>query len=332
MATQVNRPRPGSAPDIVTPALIGAAVIRQEAQALLSLADAVGDSFGSAAQVLASCRGRIVVTGLGKSGHIGRKVSSTLASTGSPSFFLHAAEAGHGDLGMLSENDVLLALSNSGETAELRPIIARALQLNVPVIAIASRPRSFLVNAANFPLLLPDVTEACPHGTAPTSSTTMMLALGDALAIAAMRVRGTTIADIARFHPAGSIGNRLAPVETLLRPRARLPLVGPDAMLSDAIVEMTSAGRGAVCVVDDAGLLVGIITDGDIRRSIDKVHVSRCGDVMNVEPLTIREGRTREDAYHVMHDNRITVLVVVARDNDRKPLGIIHIHDLELIA
>jgi arabinose-5-phosphate isomerase len=185
---------------------------------------------------------------------------------------------------------------------------------------------------ATYGLLLPDVDEACPHGTAPTSSTTMMLALGDALAVGAMRARGTTLDDIARLHPAGSIGNRLSPVETLLRPRARVPHVSAGASMSDAVVEMTSAGRGAVCVLDDDGSLIGIITDGDIRRSIGAIQTARCIDIMTREPLVVREGVSREDAYHVMHDNRVNVIVVVAHDDPRRPLGMVHIHDIELIA
>jgi len=310
----------------------GTEVIRKEAAGLLALADSLGSAFDGAVEAIASVSRRIVVTGLGKSGHIGRKISSTFSSTGTPSCFIHAGEAGHGDLGMMIQGDVLVALSNSGETAELRPIIARARQINVPVIAIASRPHSFLLTSATYALLLPDVEEACPHGTAPTSSTTMMLALGDALAVSAMRARGTTLDDIARLHPAGSIGSRLAPVETVLRPRARLPFVHADASMSDAVVEMTSAGRGAVCVLDDDGLLLGIITDGDIRRSIGAIQTARCIDIMTREPLSVREGLTREHAYHVMHDNRVNVIVVVAQDNPRRPLGIVHIHDLELIA
>lgn len=315
------------------PSLIarGALVIRQESAALATLADSLGDAFGGAVQAIAECNGRIAVTGLGKSGHVARKIASTFASTGSPSYFMHAAEAGHGDLGMMRESDVLVVLSNSGETAEIRPIISRAGQIGVPVIAIASRPRSFLINAATFALLLPDVEEACPHGTAPTSSTTMMIALGDALAVAAMQARGITLDDIARFHPAGSIGSRLAPVESLLRPRARLPMVKLQASIADAIFEMTSAGRGAVCVVDDNELLEGIITDGDIRRAIDVINSATCRDVMSRDPITVRAGMSREDAYHIMHDNRVNVIVVVARDNPRRPLGIVHVHDLELI-
>lgn len=310
----------------------GIAVIRQEALALHALADSLNASFDGAARAIAECTGRVIVTGIGKSGHIARKVSSTFASTGSPSLFLHAAEAGHGDLGMITPGDVLVALSNSGETAELRPILSRALQIGLPVIAMTSRPKSFLITAATHGIVLPDVEEACPHGTAPTSSTTMMMALGDALAVAVMQARGTTIDDIARFHPAGTIGSRLAPVESLLRPRARLPQVGKDASMADAVVEMSSSGRGAVCVLDDNGDLLGIITDGDVRRSIDRVHTARCIDVMTKNPLTVREGMSRADAYHIMHNHRVNVIVVVARDNALKPLGIVHIHDIELLA
>lgn len=327
MATKIKRVWPQSS--IID---CGADVIRKEAGGLLALADSLDSAFEGAVAAIAAVSRRVVVTGLGKSGHIARKLASTLSSTGTPACFIHAAEAGHGDLGMMMAGDVLVVLSNSGETAEIRPIVARALQIGVPVIAVASRARSFLLEAATYGLLLPEVEEACPHGTAPTSSTTMMLALGDALAIGAMRARGTTLDDIVRLHPAGSIGNRLAPVDTLLRARVPLPFVRADASLPDAIVEMSSAGRGAVCVLDDDGLLLGIITDGDIRRSIETIQTARSIDVMTRDPLSVRAGMSREDAYHVMHDNRVNVLVVVDRDEPRRPLGIIHIHDLELIA
>jgi arabinose-5-phosphate isomerase len=310
----------------------GAAVIEQEASALVALAGALDSRFEGAVNCIATAKRQIVVTGLGKSGLIARKIASTLAATNTPACFVHAAEAGHGDLGMMLPGDVLIALSNSGATAELRPIIHRARQIGVPVIAVGSRAESFLLTNADYPLLLPQVEEACPHGTAPTSSTTMMMALGDALAVAVMQARGTTLDDIARLHPAGSIGNRLAPVETLLRPRARLPHVGLDASLRDAILEMSSHGRGVVCVLDEDNYLAGVITDGDVRRSIDQATSAACIDVMTRDPLTVRADMTREEAYHVMHENRINVLVVVARDNPRKPIGIVHIHDLDLIA
>lgn len=310
----------------------GAAVVLREAAALHALADSLGTAFEGAVECLVGTARQVVVTGLGKSGHVARKMASTLAATGTPACFVHAGEAGHGDLGMIVPGDVVVALSNSGETAEMRPIIHRAKQIGVPVIAIASRAQSFLLTMVDFGLRLPEVDEACPHGTAPTSSTAMMMALGDALAVSVMRVRETTLDDIARLHPAGSIGNRLAPVETLLRPRARLPAVGPGASLRDAILEMTSHGRGVVCVLDEHGLLMGVITDGDVRRSIDAVHGVRCEDIMTRQPVTVRANTTREDAYHIMHDSRVNVLIVVDRENPLRPLGVIHIHDLELIA
>jgi arabinose-5-phosphate isomerase len=269
---------------------------------------------------------------MGKSGHVGRKIAATLASTGTPAFFVHPAEASHGDLGMILPGDAVVALSNSGETAELSDVVAHARRFAIPLIAVTGRAGSALARAADCMLLLPAAPEACPMGLTPTTSTTMAMALGDALAVAVMQARGTTIDDIARFHPAGTIGSRLAPVESLLRPRARLPQVGKDASMADAVVEMSSSGRGAVCVLDDNGDLLGIITDGDVRRSIDRVHTARCIDVMTKNPLTVREGMSHADAYHIMHNHRVNVIVVVARDNALKPLGIVHIHDIELLA
>ncbi|MEO8722932.1 MAG: KpsF/GutQ family sugar-phosphate isomerase [Sphingobium sp.] len=306
-------------------------VIRQEAEALRALADTLNITFERAVDCILSAPRRVVVCALGKSGHVGRKVSATLAASGTPSFFIHASEASHGDLGMLIAGDVLMLFSNSGETPELKPVIERAIALAIPVIAIASKADSFLMRKADYPLLLPDMPEACPNAIAPTTSTTMMMALGDALAVAIMEQRGVSRKKMAALHPGGAIGHRLMSLEALLGDNNDLPLVLPHTSMRDAVLEMTSTGKGAVCVVDDEGNLAGIITDGDVRRAIDRIHTATCSDIMNADPLTIAPDTAIEDAYQLMSAHRVNVLIVLDRVVARKPLGIIHIHDLTLL-
>lgn len=297
-----------------------------------ALADALDATFEHAVQCILSAEHRVVVCALGKSGHVGRKVSATLAASGTPSFFIHASEASHGDLGMLMEGDVLMLFSNSGETPELKPVVERAAMLSIPVIGIASRAESFLMRKADFPLLLPDMPEACPNAIAPTTSTTMMMALGDALAVAIMEQRGMSRKKMAALHPGGAIGHRLMALKALLGDDNELPLVLPQTSMRDAVLEMTSTGKGAVCVVDDDGNLAGIITDGDVRRSIDRIHTASCRDIMNENPLTIAPDAAIEEAYQLMSTHRVNVLIVVDHASGRKPLGIVHIHDLTLLA
>lgn len=308
----------------------GKSVIRQEAAALHQLADGLDGNFDAAVRILLHTEKRIIVTGIGKSGHIARKIAATLAATGSPAFFIHPAEASHGDLGMLMQGDSLLAFSNSGATPELSSILAHASRLSIPIISVASQMDSPLARQANVHLALPRLEEACPVRIAPTTSTTMMLALGDALAVAVMRLRGITRHDLALLHPGGNIGRRLMPVDQMVQPGVPLPLVYPRTKMRDVVLEMTSVGKGVAGVVDEAGHLIGIITDGDLRRSFDRIAITTAQDIMSKKPITIPSGTTLEDAYLLLNEAKITVAFVMARDEPHRPAGIIHIHDLAL--
>lgn len=308
----------------------GRAVIRHEAAALNLLAETLDSHFDRAVDQIFRTEHRLVVSGVGKSGHVGRKIAATFAATGTSSFFLHAGEAGHGDLGMVTAGDVLLVLSNSGNSRELGPLLAHARRLLVPTIAIVSNLRSPLAKAADIVLALPQAAEACPARIAPTTSTTMMLALGDALAVTIMRRRGLTRADLALWHPGGTIGSRLAPVEEVIDCDDPLPLVRADAPMRDVVLEMTSAGKGVTGVVDERGGLIGIVTDGDVRRAFDQVLMARARDIMTPDPITVPRGTSVEDVLTVMNEAKITVVFVTEPGNPRRPIGIAHIHDLVL--
>lgn len=308
----------------------GRAVIRQEASALFELADELNADFDAAVRLLLATERRVVVTGMGKSGHIGRKIAATLAATGTPSFFVHPAEAAHGDLGMLTPGDCLLVLSNSGSTPEIRSIVMHARSLHVPIVSIASRSGSPLARQSDVFLCLPQAEEACPVRIAPTTSTTMMLALGDALAIAAMRIRGITRDDLALLHPGGSIGKRLMPVDQLLRSTDPLPLVGPDTRMRDVILEMTSIGKGVAGVIDEFGHLVGIITDGDLRRGFERIMIATASDMMTRTPVTIAGGTMVEDAYVLLNEAKVMAAFVMDAADTRRPIGLLHMHDLAL--
>lgn len=306
----------------------GMSVIRQEAEALFRLAEVLDDGFEHAVQKIIETQGRVIVAGLGKSGHIGRKIAATLSATGSPAFFMHAAEAAHGDLGLLRAGDTLLILSNSGSTAELMPMVAHAAVIGIPIIAIASNATAPLMRQADIPLCLPQAAEACPERIAPTTSSTMMLALGDALAIAAMQARGTSRVDLLQWHPGGTIGKRFLPVDVLLGKGEPLPLVRPGAGMRDVVLEMTSTGKGAVGVVDDAGDLIGIITDGDLRRSFDRMLNASARELMTADPFTVPSGTKIEEVRGLMAKAKITAVFVMRRDAPTKPAGLVHIHDL----
>lgn len=306
----------------------GREVIDREARALAHLSAALDDHFVEAVRLILQTPERVVVTGVGKSGHIGRKAAATLASTGTPAFFLHAAEAAHGDLGMIGPHDTLIVLSNSGFSQEIRPLLAHAKRLGTPVIGVASRRDSPLGEGADVLITLPTEEEACPQGIAPTTSTTMALALTDALAVAVMRERGVARNDIARLHPGGNIGYRLSPVDDLIDRTAALPLVRASAPLRDVVLEMTSVGKGVAGVVDEDGMLVGVITDGDLRRSIDQVLIARARDVMTRAPISVPSGTTVEDVHSLMTSAKITVVFVMDILMPRRPIGVVHIHDL----
>jgi arabinose-5-phosphate isomerase len=280
-----------------------------------------------AVKILAQARGRVIVTGIGKSGHIGQKLAATFASTGTPAFFVHPSEAAHGDLGMITREDVLLAMSWSGETVELSNIISYSRRFSVPLIAITSRAESALGKAADIVLELPRAKEACPHGLAPTTSTTMQLALGDCLAVALLETKGFTAHDFKAFHPGGSLGAQLKLVADLMHKGDRLPLVGADTVMSDALVIMTEKSFGCVGVVDERGLLVGMVTDGDLRRHMGTDLVSRrAGDIMTKRPLTVRPDLLASAALEQINTLKKTQMFVVG--DDGKPVGIVHVHDL----
>jgi arabinose-5-phosphate isomerase len=263
---------------------------------------------------------------MGKSGHIGRKIAATLASTGTPALFVHPAEAAHGDLGMITRGDTLIVLSNSGSTPELRSVLRHAKLFHCPIIAVASQHASPLMKAADVRLLLPAVREACPVNIAPTTSTTLMLALGDALAVAAMRVRGLTRERLQLLHPGGAIGDRLRPIDQLMHLGDSLPLVDQGASMADVVVEMTRRSFGIAGVMSD-GNLVGVITDGDLRRHSQHLFSSRASDVMTPDPKLVPEGAMCEDVLAMLQEHRITALFVCAHDAPRRPVGLVHIHD-----
>jgi len=302
-------------------------ILREGAAALNILEQTIGENFAAAVSLILSSPGRLIVGGLGKSGHVGRKISATFSSTGTPSMFLHLAEALHGDLGNVRTDDVALLISHSGETAELHPVIAFLNDMKVPLIGISSNPDSTLIAAADIPILLPSLQEVCPKGLAPSTSTLMTLAIGDALALTLMRDRGFGAADFYKVHPAGALGRRLSPVAAVMRRGDAIPTVRPDAPMLEAVVEMTEKRIGATGVVDDEGRLIGIITDGDLRRNLSRLSAATAGDIMTPNPKTTKSITTIEDALGHCADQGISVLFVVD-DPSARPDGVVHIHDL----
>jgi arabinose-5-phosphate isomerase len=303
----------------------GRRVLRTEAEALLALAEALDGRFEQAVEQLAATRGRIVVTGMGKSGHVGRKIAATLASTGTPALYVHPAEASHGDLGMITGDDAVLALSNSGETPELADIVAYTRRFSIPLLAVVGRPHSSLVEAADLALVLPPRPEACPMGLAPTTSSTAMLALGDALAVALLERRGFGAREFSLLHPGGKLGKKLVRVEDLMHRGDALPLVGLEAPMSDVLLEMTAKRLGCVGVLNGFGVLSGIITDGDLRRHMeDGLLGRRAAEIMTPAPRTIHAQALAVEAIRVMNDCTITVLFVV---EGKRLVGALHLHD-----
>lgn len=306
---------------------IGRRVIEMEAKALTALAAGLDDSFVAAVDCLLQVQGRVILTGMGKSGHIARKIAATMASTGTPAYFVHPGEASHGDLGMITEKDALIGLSNSGETNELGDIVEFARRNMVPVIAMVGRMPSTLGSAADVCLLTPDAPEACPHVLAPTTSTTMMLALGDALAVALLERRNFTARDFGRLHPGGKLGRRLVTVADIMHKGPELPLAASGTLMSEALIEMTAKSLGCIAITDAQGCLAGIITDGDLRRGMKNADLlSRTVDeAMTRTPRTIRATALASEGVGIMHENKVTSLFVL--DSDRRPVGLLHIHD-----
>jgi arabinose-5-phosphate isomerase len=308
----------------------GAEVVRIEADALHLLANSLEYSFVEACEAIYSAHGRVVVTGMGKSGHIGRKWAATMAATGTPAIYVHPAEAAHGDLGMLVPGDVLIVISNSGNTTELRAFLHYAESIHVKVIGVASQLDSLVLQKADVRLLLPAAREACPANIAPTTSTALQLALGDAIAMSLMDMRGFSRDGMKALHPAGSIGLRLTPVSEIMHGPSRMPLVEQSAPMRDVIVTMTSVGFGIAGVVDKAGRLIGVITDGDLRRHFDDLSVASAQEVMTSKPKTLMGDLAAEEALHFLNENKITCAFVMERDapvNTDVPVGIVHIHD-----
>jgi arabinose-5-phosphate isomerase len=305
--------------------------LRIEQQALEVLATQINESFDRACEILLQCKGRVVVTGMGKSGHIGRKMAATLASTGTPSFFMHPGEAGHGDLGMLVRGDVLIAISNSGKSDEIMMLMPLIKHLGVPLITISRDDKGPMPQNADVALTLGEADEACPLGLAPTSSTTATLVLGDALAVALLEARGFTADDFARSHPAGALGKRLLlHVKHLMHTGTELPKVKPDTPMNKVLYEISDKRLGLTTVVDENDILLGIFTDGDLRRMIDQqqgfdVNLP-VAEVMTKNPLTISEEARAVEALEKMHERKINQFVVV--DHTNKVIGVISMHDL----
>jgi arabinose-5-phosphate isomerase len=309
---------------------LGLAVIDTEAEAVAALRERIDDGFARACQYLLGCRGRVVVSGMGKSGHVGGKIAATLASTGTPAFFVHPGEASHGDLGMITSQDVVLALSNSGETDELVNILPLIKRLGVPLVTMTGNPRSSLAEAADVNLDVSVAREACPLGLAPTSSTTAALVMGDALAVALLEARGFTAEDFARSHPGGRLGRRLLlHVADIMHRGERVPAVRGDVPLREALVEMSRQGLGMTAVVDADRRVIGIFTDGDLRRTLDRgidVRAVRVDAVMIAHPVTANAELLAAEALALMESRKINALLVT--DADGRLVGALNMHDL----
>ena len=334
LAQRRSMPRKPEAasPDAPLPLAIASALrtLEAESSGLTALMDALrnglGEAFEAAVTALRAAEGRVIVSGIGKSGHIGRKIAATFASTGTPAFFIHPSEAAHGDLGMVTPKDVLLAISWSGETIELKNIVNYSRRFGVPLISITSRATSALGQASDVVIELPRASEACPHGLAPTTSTTMQLVIGDCLAVALLEARGFSATDFKVFHPGGSLGAQLKFVADLMHKGDRLPLARVDEPMTEALVTMTQKALGCLGVVDGNGQLVGIITDGDLRRHMGpELLAAMAGQVMTPTPKTIKPTTLASSALDILNKSRITTLFVVERG---KPIGLVHVHDL----
>ena len=310
---------------------LGLAVLKTEAEAVSALAERLDERFTRACEMILNCSGRIVVTGMGKSGHIGNKIAATLASTGTPSFFMHSGEASHGDLGMITAQDLVIALSNSGETSEITLLLPLLKRLGIPLLALTGNPDSTLARTADIHLDVSVSKEACPLGLAPTSSTTATLAMGDALAVAVLEARGFTEEDFALSHPGGNLGRRLLlRVSDIMHSGDAIPLVNTQTTLKDTLLEMTAKGLGMAGVIDaSSGQLAGIYTDGDLRRTFDRmpnIEIAVVCDFMTANCVTIEADRIASEALKIMHDKKINALMVV--DDKLQIQGALNMHDL----
>jgi len=309
---------------------LGRAVIETEAATISSLTSRINADFAKACHYLLTCKGRIIVMGMGKSGHIGKKIAATFASTGSPAFFIHPGEAKHGDFGMITQADVLLMISNSGETDEILSILPFIKRLNLPLISLTGNPNSTLAKAATINIDVSIEKEACPLGLAPTSSTTAALVMGDALAISLLERRGFTAEDFALSHPGGILGRRLLlRVDEIMHTGNAIPKVNFDAFLKTALIEMTQKKLGMTTVINQNNELAGIFTDGDVRRAFDNnadIHKTIIQDIMTKNPKIIRPGTLVAEALHIMESHKITALIVT--NNQNNPVGVVHLHDI----
>lgn len=321
MSQQMTQKNPTQQHDDITAARL---VLQQEIKGLQALNDYLGEHFVAAVELIANTKGRLIISGMGKSGHVARKIAATMASTGTPSYFVHPGEASHGDLGMITQQDCVMLLSNSGETAELRDIIAYCTRFDIPLIGVVRRAASTLVEESTVPLALPDIAEASPTG-APTTSTTMMMALGDALAIALLQRRGFTREEFHVFHPGGKLGQAFTRVSSLMHKDEEVPLVQPNTPMSEVLLTMTAKRFGCAGVVEN-NVLIGVVTDGDLRRHLSGDMLSLdAGAVMTHSPLSIAPTALATEALQVMNAKSITSLFVV--DETKRPVGIVHIHD-----
>ena len=309
---------------------LGLAVVNTELEAIAALRDRIDDTFAKACQILLDCQGRIIVIGMGKSGHIGNKIAATLASTGSPAFFVHAGEASHGDMGMITSKDVVLTLSNSGETAEILTILPLIKRLAAPMVALTGQPHSTLAKSADAHIDTSVAKEACPLGLAPTSSTTAALVMGDALAIALLESRGFTAEDFALSHPGGNLGRRLLlRVSDIMHTGDSIPKVNNQALISDALVEMTKKGLGMTAVCSDSNNIVGVFTDGDLRRVLAQtvdIHTTPIADAMTTQCKTGHPNMLAAEILELMQRHKINALLII--DDDKQLLGAINMHDL----
>ncbi len=299
-------------------------VLRLEGQAVSAMADGLPADFEAAVEAILATTGRVILSGIGKSGHIARKISSTFASTGTPSAFVHPSEASHGDLGMVMPGDLAILISNSGETAELRDLVAHVARFQIPMIGISGKPESTLIQAADYRLVLPNAPEACVIGMAPTTSTTLTLALGDALAVSVMERRGFQPDQFRTFHPGGKLGARLSTVAQLMHGAEELPLVAHDQPMSDTLIVMSEKGFGIAGVIKE-GRLLGVISDGDLRRNMDHLMERTAGQVATTSPRVVAADDLAAEAMAVMSSNRITALFVI--DARNRPVGLLHLHD-----
>ena len=309
---------------------LAANVIDIEHQAIVNLHNFIDDHFAAACQYMYDCKGRVIVIGMGKSGHIGGKIAATLASTGTPSFFVHPGEASHGDLGMVTSQDVVLAISNSGETGELLAIMPVIKRIGATLIAMSGNVESTLAKLADVHVCIEVPQEACPLGLAPTSSTTATLVMGDAMAVALLNAKGFTADDFALSHPGGSLGKRLLlRLSDIMHSGERLPQVNENALIKDALVEMSKKGLGMTAIVNNQGILVGLFTDGDLRRILDEqvnIHKDKIGSVMTVKPFVARADMLAAEALKTMEDKSINGLIII--NDDKQPIGAMNMHDI----